>query len=60
MIETARKHRTKIGKVYAGRNGIMGAKDDAAWYDTLEWLYGGPKARSPSNAPARIGTSVRP
>jgi 6-phosphofructokinase len=25
VIETARKHRTKIGKVYAGRNGIIGA-----------------------------------
>ncbi|HSS45958.1 MAG TPA: diphosphate--fructose-6-phosphate 1-phosphotransferase, partial [Burkholderiales bacterium] len=25
LIETARKHRTKIGKVYAGRNGIIGA-----------------------------------
>ena len=27
VIETARKHRTKIGKVYAGRNGIIGALD---------------------------------
>jgi len=25
VIETARKHRAKIGKVYAGRNGIIGA-----------------------------------
>jgi 6-phosphofructokinase len=25
VIETARKHSTKIGKVYAGRNGILGA-----------------------------------
>ena len=25
VIETARKHRKQIGKVYAGRNGIMGA-----------------------------------
>jgi 6-phosphofructokinase len=25
VIETARKHRNKIGKVYAGRNGIIGA-----------------------------------
>jgi len=25
VIETARKHRTKIGKVFAGRNGIIGA-----------------------------------
>ncbi|MCG6870767.1 MAG: 6-phosphofructokinase [Gammaproteobacteria bacterium] len=25
LIETARKHRTRIGKVYAGRNGIIGA-----------------------------------
>ena len=25
VIETARKHKAKIGKVYAGRNGIIGA-----------------------------------
>src|SRR5258706_12600493 len=25
VIETARRHRGKIGKVYAGRNGIIGA-----------------------------------
>ena len=25
VIETARKHRGKIGKVYAGRHGIIGA-----------------------------------
>jgi 6-phosphofructokinase 1 len=25
LIETARQHKTKIGKVYAGRNGIIGA-----------------------------------
>jgi 6-phosphofructokinase len=25
VIETARKHRSKIGKLYAGRNGILGA-----------------------------------
>ena len=25
VIETARKHRAKLGKVYAGRNGIIGA-----------------------------------
>src|SRR5678815_3915268 len=25
VIETARKHRKQIGKVYAGRNGILGA-----------------------------------
>jgi 6-phosphofructokinase len=25
VIETARKYKTKIGKVYAGRNGIIGA-----------------------------------
>jgi 6-phosphofructokinase len=25
VIETARKHRDKIGKVYAGRHGIIGA-----------------------------------
>ena len=25
VIETARRHKSKIGKVYAGRNGIIGA-----------------------------------
>lgn len=28
VIETARKHRDKIGKVYAGRNGIVGALNE--------------------------------
>ena len=38
IIETARKNRDKIGKVYAGRNGIIGALLDchcnwtACWY----------------------------
>jgi 3-hydroxybenzoate 6-monooxygenase len=35
------------------RNSIMGAKDAEAWFDALEWLYGGPKVASPSNAAAR-------
>ena len=25
VIETARKHKNKLGRVYAGRNGILGA-----------------------------------
>lgn len=28
VIETARKHRDQIGKLYAGRNGILGALDE--------------------------------
>jgi 6-phosphofructokinase 1 len=28
VIETARRHRSRIGKVYAGRNGILGALDE--------------------------------
>lgn len=28
VIETARKHRDRIGKLYAGRNGILGALDE--------------------------------
>ena len=28
VIETARKHRKHIGKVYAGKNGILGALDE--------------------------------
>ena len=30
VIETARKHRDRIGKVYAGRNGIIGALHEEA------------------------------
>ena len=33
VIETARKHRVRIGKVYAGHNGIIGALTDDL-YDT--------------------------
>ena len=28
VIETARRHRDRIGKLYAGRNGILGALDE--------------------------------
>ena len=28
VIETARKHKDRIGKVYAGRNGIIGALEE--------------------------------
>ncbi len=28
VIETARRHRSRIGRVYAGRNGILGALDE--------------------------------
>ena len=28
VIETARKHKNRIGKLYAGRNGILGALDE--------------------------------
>jgi 6-phosphofructokinase len=28
LIETARRHRARIGKLYAGRNGILGALDE--------------------------------
>ncbi len=53
VIETARKHKDKIGKVYAGRNGIIGAlsedlidtskesaKDIAALCDTPSGAFG--------------------
>ena len=52
VIETARKHKDKIGKVYAGRNGIIGAltedlidtgKDSAP-------SYRAPQATTPSGA----------
>ena len=35
VIETAARHRTQIGTVYAGRNGILGALDEAL-YDTRQ------------------------
>ncbi|HXF77293.1 MAG TPA: 6-phosphofructokinase [Usitatibacter sp.] len=50
VIETARKHRKHIGKVYAGRNGILGAldedlidtsKESAAAIHALTWTPGG-------------------
>ena len=50
VIETARKHRRQIGKVYAGRNGIIGAltedlidtsREPAASIRALTWTPGG-------------------
>jgi ATP-dependent phosphofructokinase / diphosphate-dependent phosphofructokinase len=50
VIETARKHQTKIGKVYAGRNGVIGAltedmfdtsKETAATIAALRYTPGG-------------------
>jgi len=50
VIETARKHKDKIGKVYAGRNGIIGAltedlidtsKDSAAAIKALRYTPSG-------------------
>ncbi|MEE8249988.1 MAG: 6-phosphofructokinase, partial [Gammaproteobacteria bacterium] len=50
VLETARKHRNKIGKVFAGRNGIIGAltedmldtsKESAATIAALRHTPGG-------------------
>jgi 6-phosphofructokinase len=50
VIETARNHRTKLGKVYAGRNGIIGAltedmldtsKESASTIAALRYTPGG-------------------
>src|SRR3954471_4942366 len=50
VIETARKHKDKIGKVYAGRHGIVGAlaedlidvsKESAATIRGLRYTPGG-------------------
>src|SRR5512135_2748278 len=50
VIETARRHRKHIGKVYAGRNGILGAltedlidtsRESAAAIRALTWTPGG-------------------
>ncbi len=50
VLETARKHKDKIGKVYAGRNGIIGAltedlidtsKESAAAIKALRYTPGG-------------------
>ena len=50
VIETARKHRKQIGKVYAGRNGIIGAltedlidtsRESSAAIRALTWTPGG-------------------
>lgn len=54
LIETARRHRDRIGKVYAGRNGILGAlreelidtgKESAAAIRALRHTPGAPSAR---------------
>src|SRR4030067_163909 len=36
VIETARKHKSKIGKVYAGRNGIIGALTEALLHTCMK------------------------
>ena len=36
VIETARKHKDKIGKVYAGKNGILGALNEDLIDTSLE------------------------
>ncbi|MEP6679060.1 MAG: 3-hydroxybenzoate 6-monooxygenase [Betaproteobacteria bacterium] len=41
------------------RNSVMRAKDASAWFDALAWLYGGPAAASPSNAPATLAPNLR-
>ncbi len=36
VIETARKYKTKIGKIYAGKNGILGALKEELIDTSLE------------------------
>ncbi len=61
VIETARKHADKIGKVYAGRNGIIGALTEDL-IDTSQESRGGHRARCATRPPApsaRAATSSR-
>src|SRR5260221_888072 len=47
VIETARKHRKRIGKVYAGRDGIIGALTE----DLID------TSREPASAISRLKTT---
>src|SRR5260221_961514 len=47
VIETARKHRNRIGKVYAGRDGIIGALTE----DLID------TSREPASAISRLKTT---
>jgi 6-phosphofructokinase len=49
VIETARKHKDRIGKVYAGRNGIIGALTE----DLID-------TNKESNQPSRACVTRRP
>ena len=53
VIETARAHQDKIGKVYAGRNGIIGALTE----DLIDTSKESPR-RSPRCAPRRPAPSA--
>ena len=50
VIETARKHRKHIGKVYAGRNGIIGALTEDLIDTSKEAAGGHPRARATRRA----------
>jgi len=39
LIETARQHKDKIGKVYAGRNGIIGALRHRRFTPHAQWRF---------------------
>ena len=55
VIETARAHKDKIGKVYAGRNGIIGALTE----DLIDTSQESRRPRSPCCAPRRRAPSAR-
>ncbi len=59
VIETARKHKNKIAKVYAGRHGIVGALLEDLIDTTKESAYEPFTAlrHTPSGAFARLATS---
>ena len=52
VLETARQHSGEIGKVYAGRNGIIGALTEDLIDTSIEPESSSPRARLPrSNIP---------
>ena len=55
VIETARKHKDRIGKVYAGRDGILGALTEDL-IDTSKESAGGHRGAAPH---ARRAPSAR-
>ena len=58
VIETARKHRKHIGKVYAGRNGILGALTEDLIDTSKESRRGDPRAAQHARRRLRLARAT--